>query len=83
MIGQFEDKFVSREHRFSLGIDRRTGRYYLATPVSGMNRAAEWEAHFAISEDQFHLFQADPAAADNFTEDCRMGRNDRLLICPG
>jgi hypothetical protein len=82
MTERFQDRFVSRDHRFSLGVDRRTGRYYLSTPISGINRAAEWEAYFAISEDQFHRFQADPASADGFTEDCRMGRNARLLIYP-
>lgn len=51
MTQRFEDRFVSREHRFSLGVDRRTGRCYLSTPISGMNRAAEREAYFAVSED--------------------------------
>jgi len=82
MTGRFQDRFISREHRFSLGVDRDTGGYYLSTPVSGTNRAAEWEAYFAIGEDQFHRFRADPAAADGFTEDCRMGRNAGLLIHP-
>lgn len=81
-LQRFEDSFISREYRFSLGIDRETGRHYLSTPVSGVNRAAEWEAYFAISEDQFRRFRADPAIADRFTEDCRLGRNVRLLIYP-
>lgn len=82
MTARFLDRFVSREHRFTLGVDRQTGQYYLSTPVSGMNRAAEWEAYFVIGEDQFRLFQASPGAAEGFLEDCRMGRNDARLIHP-
>ena len=80
--GRFKDDFVSREHRFSLGIDRETGGRYLSTPVSGFAAAAEWEAYFAISTDQSARFRADPSTADDFTEDCRMGRNREFLIYP-
>jgi hypothetical protein len=79
---RFRDTFVSRDHRFSLGVDERTGGYYLSTPVSGFNHAAEWEAYFAIDEEQHARFHVDPAAADPFTEQCRMGANRHLLIEP-
>jgi hypothetical protein len=78
----FKDVFVSRERRFSLGIDQDTGGYYLSTPVSGRTAAAEWEAYFSITAEQFARFRTDPSAADDFTEDCRMGRNRQLLIYP-
>jgi hypothetical protein len=81
-VTRFEDLFVSREHRFSLGIDRETGGRYLSTPVSGRMQAAEWEAYFAIDAGQFARFLADPSAADGFTEDCRTGRNADRLIHP-
>jgi hypothetical protein len=79
---RFRDTFLSREHRFSLGVDEWTGDYYLSTPVSGFNRAVEWEAYFVIDEEQHARFRADPAAADPFTELCRMGANKHLLIEP-
>jgi hypothetical protein len=82
MIQRFKDDFVSREHRFSLGTDQETGGTYLSTPVSGFTAAAEWEAYFAITGDQFARFRADPSTADDFTEDCRMGRNRKFLIYP-
>ena len=55
-LQRFEDGFVSREYSFSLGIDRRTRGHYLSTPVSGFNRAVEWEAYFAISDAQYEKF---------------------------
>ena len=82
MVARFQDTFISREHRFSLGIGHRTDRRYLSTPVSGVNRAVEWEAYFTITEGRFQDFQANPASTDAFTEDCRMGRNEHLLIHP-
>lgn len=82
MAARFQDTFISAEHRFSLGIDRRTHRHYLSTPVSGVNRVVEWEAYFTVTEVQFRAFQANPATADAFMEDCRMGRNEQLLIHP-
>ena len=82
MTERFKSDFVSREHRFSLGIDRETGGSYLSTPVSGSTAAAEWEACFSISADQAARFRADPSTADEFTEDCRMGRNEKHLIYP-
>ena len=76
----FKDTFVSREYRFSLGINPETNGFYLSTPVSGFNRAAEWEAHFAITVAQYEMFHANPATAEDFTEQCRMGRCNHLLI---
>ncbi len=79
---RFKIDFVSREHRFCLGVDRETGGYYLSTPGSGVNRAVEWEAYFSVDSEQFARFRADPSAADDFTEDCRTGRNKEILIYP-
>jgi hypothetical protein len=77
---RFRDTFISREHRFSLGTDERTGGYYLSTPISGFNHAVEWEAYFKIDEVQYSQFRTDPGAADLFTEQCRVGTNKHLLI---
>jgi hypothetical protein len=82
-MNRFKDTFVSREYRFSLGKDQATGGLYLSTPVSGFNRAAEWEAYFSISEEEYNMFRARPESSAAFTEACRMGGNGRLLIHPG
>ncbi|WP_240230393.1 hypothetical protein [Devosia lacusdianchii] len=80
---RFIDDFVSREQRFSLGRDTRTGGLYLSTPVSGRRLAAEYEAYFTIDAGEYARFRADPALADGFVEDCRMGRQAARLISPG
>ena len=38
MTERFKDDLVSREHRFSLGIDQETGGYCPSTPVSDLRR---------------------------------------------
>ena len=64
MTERFRDGFISREHHFSPGTDRETGGYYLSAPVSGFAAAAEWEACFSISADQFARFRVDPSTAE-------------------
>lgn len=71
MTGRFADIAVFRAHRFSLGRDTKTGALYLSTPVSGFNRAVEYEAYFSISAEAFECFRADPDAAAAFLEACR------------
>lgn len=78
--GRFVDHFVSRDWRFSLGIDTRTGGLYLATPISGRMAAVEFEAWFAISAEEHERFRADPSSAGTLLELCRMGRADDRRI---
>lgn len=80
MPRRFVDIAVFRTQRFSLGRDEETGAYYLSTPVSGVNRAAEYEAYFRISAEEFERYRADPDGAEAFLEACRNhGNEDRRL----
>ncbi|MBX3529801.1 MAG: hypothetical protein KF849_04285 [Rhizobiaceae bacterium] len=63
---------------FALGTDSRTGGHYLSTLVSGRMAAAEYEAYFAISDDDYRRFIDNPKAARDFVERCRMGANAAL-----
>jgi len=79
---RFVDHLVSREHRFSLGIDTRTGRPYVSIPVS--NQRVDYEEYYAIDRATFDRFMADPGAALAFAERCRRREEDaRLLHQPG
>lgn len=77
---QFIDAFVSREHRFTLGLEARTGRLFLSTPVSGRMLAAEYEAYFEIDRETYEAFRTDPASAEPFVERCRMGEEHARRI---
>lgn len=62
-MSRFVCQQVFREQRFSLGVDTQTSGFYISLPVSGFNRAAEFEAYFTISEAEHRLFSSDPGAA--------------------
>ncbi len=76
-----KDLFVSREHRYSLGIDEGTGRYYASIPVT--NGRVEYEEYYEIDRIELDRFLADPDAALAFIERCRRREaDDRLVYQP-
>lgn len=77
-----KDLFISTEHRFSLGIEEASGRYYLSIPVS--NAVVDYEEYYAIGVDEFERFRDDLRAALEFAQRCRMRLMDsRLIVQPG
>ena len=78
--GRFVNHLVNREWRFSLGIDTKTGGFYLATPISGRMRAVDFEAWFSITPEEYGSFRADPSSAEPLLGLCRMGRADDRRI---
>ena len=76
------DLYVSREHRFSIGRDLRTGLPYVSIPVS--NRMADYEEFYTIDEATFDRYMADPMSALDFVARCRARLEDvRLVFAPG
>lgn len=69
---------VSREHRFSLGIEEESGRYYVSIPVS--NGLADYEEYYEIDRTAFERYRVDPVAALPFVDRCRHRDADELLI---
>ncbi|GAB4587641.1 hypothetical protein [Nocardia sp. IFM 10818] len=77
---KFDDKFVSRDHWFSLGIEEETGKHYLSIPVSA--QIVDYEEYYEIDQSTFDKFMHDPASAVEFAEKCRRQEMDSLLIIP-
>lgn len=77
----FQDSYVDRALRYSLGIETQSGRPYLSIPVA--NALADYEEYYWIDADEYARFrQADGVAA--FLQACRARRNDdRLVVPPG
>ena len=73
-----KDLFVSREHRYSLGVEEATGRYYVSIPVT--NGRVDYEEYYEIDRLAFDRFLADPDAALDFVERCRRREVDERLI---
>lgn len=75
---KFRDYAVSREHRFSIGMEEESGKFYISIPVS--NQYVDYEEYYEISKDMFESFQADMMSALDFVKDCRERKKDELLI---
>ncbi|MEG3087214.1 hypothetical protein [Sphingomonas sp. PB4P5] len=79
---RFQHEQVSRDGRFSIGIDTRAGDPYLSIPVK--NRLIDYEEYYRLSPDEQRRFAADTAAATAFAEECRARlHDDRLILQPG
>ena len=74
----FVDSYVSREHRFSLGREADSGRYYLSIPVS--NGVVDYEEYYEVDRERYAQYLDDPLAAVPFAEACRAREHDELLI---
>ena len=75
---KFQDVFVSREHMFSVGIEKESGRFYVSIPVS--NGMVDYEEYYEIDRATFELFKRDPNAALPFVMRCRKRELDELLL---
>lgn len=73
-----KDLYVSREHRFSIGIDEATGRHYVSIPVT--NGMVDYEEFYEIDRLEFERFMADTDTALAFVERCRRREADDRLI---
>ena len=74
----FVDEMVSRELRFSIGVETRTGRYYLSIPVA--NRMVDYEEYYEIDRSAYERYRDDPRSAADFVKRCRNRELDELLI---
>jgi hypothetical protein len=77
---RFNDTYVSRDERFSVGIDLVTGGGYVSIPVS--NGLVDYEEYYEIDPQTYARFLSDPAVASSFAAECRRRERDELLIMP-
>lgn len=75
---KFTDLKVSSEHRFSIGIEEESSKYFLSIPVS--NEYVDYEEYYEISQKMFEDYNADMSKALEFVNQCRNRKHDGLLI---
>jgi len=75
---KFKDIVVNKTHKFSIGIEEDTGRYYVSIPVS--NQYIDYEEYYEITNELFETFIKDIHSALDFVNKCRNHKNDNLLI---
>ncbi len=74
----FADTYFSKEHRYSLGVETTSGKYYASIPVS--NGIVDYEEYYELDSGQYQRFLTDHSAAIKFIEACRRHEHDQLLI---
>jgi len=75
---KFDDKKTCREHRFSIGVEKISGKFYLSIPVS--NSYVDYEEYYEITEEMFLKFESDMTLGLEFVQQCREMKNDNLLL---
>lgn len=78
MAKRFEPTFYSKDHRYSMGRDLKTGGHYLAIPVS--NGIVEYNEQYWLTPNQWEDFVGNHSAAQEFVEECRAHQHDDQLI---
>ncbi len=79
---KFEKAFVSREHRYSLGMEVDSRVHYAAIPVS--NQLVDYMEYYKLTDEEYERFLDEPSQAVEFVESCRNRQQDeRLFMKPG
>jgi hypothetical protein len=79
---RFEDIFIFKSERFSVGQELDSGKYYLAIPVS--NGLVEYEEQYKLAQDEFERFSAALTEMRELAEQSRARQLDsRLMMTPG
>jgi hypothetical protein len=79
MVGLIcSDTLTSTADRYSIGVELRSGRYYLSIPVS--SGVVDYEEYYELTEDQYRQFLADKELTIEFAEACRRRERDELLL---
>lgn len=75
---KFIDSAVDKEHRFSIGKEAKSSKYYLSIPVS--NCIADYEEYYEIAAEMHDAFPKNLPTLILFAETCRKRLCDNLLL---
>lgn len=75
---RFEDTYVSRTDRFSLGVEADPQRFHLSIPVN--TGVVDYEEHYELTEERYRAYPADPSTALDFAAARRRREHDDLLL---
>lgn len=75
---RFKDTYISREHRYWLGIEQDSGRHYASIPVA--NQMIDYVEYYWITPEEYQRFLDDQQLVLSFIEACRRREHDDLLV---
>lgn len=75
---RFEDHVVVKQERYSIGLDRETGQFFISFPVS--NGLVEYEEYYSLDEEAYRGAMTALARISDFVSECRDRKHDDILI---
>jgi hypothetical protein len=79
---RFINTYLSKQHRYWLGVESDSGSHFAAIPVS--NQMVDYIESYKISEHEYETFLNNESEAIEFIESCRRReQDDRLFLQPG
>jgi hypothetical protein len=78
----FESFIIFRKERFSIGIEKDSGKYFVSFPV--FNGMVEYSEYYEISNQEYAIFNKDIEQLREFVAKCKNHKEDfRLIEKPG
>ncbi|MBF0315011.1 MAG: hypothetical protein HQK50_08125 [Oligoflexia bacterium] len=78
---KFKDANFSKEHRFSIGIEEESNKYYISFPA--YNGIVEYEEYYEISQQEYLDFDTNLSNALTLLQRCKERKEEsRLLYQP-
>jgi hypothetical protein len=75
---KFDDIFIFKKERFSIGQETDSGKFYLSIPV--FNGMVEYEEYYEMTKEEFERFSDALVSMRELAELCRSHNNDENLI---
>lgn len=74
----FLDTNIDEKNKFSIGIEKESGEYYLSIPVS--NPFVDYSEYYKISRHSYKSYSQNMDLALDFLDQCKKRNKDHLLF---
>jgi len=75
---KFKDSKITSQGRYAIGIEEKSGKFYITFPVR--NDLVQADEYYEISTSEYQLFSEDLDKAKELVERCRNRQEDERLI---
>lgn len=76
----FEDIYVSRTLKFSIGIEKSVKKYYVSFLVPTDNRQSDYEKYYWLIDKYLHCITVEPEKIYEYVKECCEGKHEDMLI---
>ncbi len=80
MIFSFKDIYISRDLKFSIGIEEKTERYYVSFLIPTRNRQSDYEIYYWLSVDYSKYIYSEPEKIYPYVLECCKGLHKDMEI---